>query len=51
MKTHKKSVVDSFVVRLKAKEIPFMFSKGQENVKPFLLVLGWLPVSKGSKVV
>lgn len=42
MTTNKKSVVDSVVVRLKAKEIYNHVTQDQENVKPFSASAGWL---------
>ncbi|XP_004451066.1 tigger transposable element-derived protein 1 [Dasypus novemcinctus] len=42
MTADKRSVVDSIVVRLKAKEIYGHVTQGQENVKPFSASAGWL---------
>ncbi|XP_007083430.1 tigger transposable element-derived protein 1-like [Panthera tigris] len=42
MTTDKKGVVDSIVVRLKAKEIYGHVTQGQKNVKPFSASAGWL---------
>ncbi|XP_047724566.1 tigger transposable element-derived protein 1-like [Prionailurus viverrinus] len=42
MTTNKKSMVDSVVVRLKAKEIYSHVTQGQEKVKPFSASAGWL---------
>lgn len=42
MTNNKKSVVDSVVVRLKAKEIYGHVTQGQENVKPFSASASWL---------
>ncbi|XP_046519737.1 tigger transposable element-derived protein 1-like [Equus quagga] len=42
MTTNERSVVDSVVVRLKAKEIYGHVTQGQENVKPFSASAGWL---------
>lgn len=42
MTTNKKSVVDSFVMRLKAKEIYSHVTQGEENVKPFSASASWL---------
>ncbi|XP_008562678.1 PREDICTED: tigger transposable element-derived protein 1-like [Galeopterus variegatus] len=42
MMTNKKSIVDSIIVRLKAKEIYSHVTQGQENVKPFSASAGWL---------
>lgn len=41
MTTDKKRVVDSIIVRLKAKEIYGHVTQGQENVKPFSASAGW----------
>uniref|UniRef100_A0A8C0PPK2 HTH CENPB-type domain-containing protein n=1 Tax=Canis lupus familiaris TaxID=9615 RepID=A0A8C0PPK2_CANLF len=42
MSTNKKSIVDSVVVRLKAKEIYRHVTQSQEKVKPFSASAGWL---------
>ncbi|XP_057566797.1 tigger transposable element-derived protein 1 [Hippopotamus amphibius kiboko] len=42
MTSDKKGVVDSIVVRLKAKEIYGHVTQGQKNVKPFSASAGWL---------
>lgn len=42
MMTSKKNIVDSIVVRLKAKEIYSQVTQGQEHVKPFSASAGWL---------
>lgn len=42
MTINKKSRVDSFVMRLKAKEIYNHVTQGEENVKPSSASAGWL---------
>ncbi|XP_062966172.1 tigger transposable element-derived protein 1 [Cynocephalus volans] len=42
MTTDRRSIVDSIVVRLKAKEIYGHVTQGQRNVKPFSASAGWL---------
>lgn len=42
MTSNKKSIVDSIVVRLKAKEMHTYLTQGQNNVKPFSTSEGWL---------
>lgn len=50
MMTHKKCIVNSIVVRLKAKEIYSLVTQGQKNVKSFLasVVLAGSHIPKGS---
>ncbi|XP_047576390.1 tigger transposable element-derived protein 1-like [Lutra lutra] len=47
MTTNKKSIVDSVVVRMKAKEIYSHVTQGQEKVKLFSASTGWLASFKG----
>lgn len=41
MTSNKKSIVDSIVVRLKAKEMCTHLTQGQDNAKPFWASAGW----------
>lgn len=47
MTSNKKSIADSIVVRLKAKEMYSHLTQGQDNIKPFSARTGWLAQFKG----
>ena len=43
---HEKGIVDSTVIRLKAKEVYSYIIQDKENIKPFLASAGWFTFLK-----